>query len=224
MTLTKIIEKHANQLNLRPNQLLNKLIEGSYQYVVTGQLHNSFRSYQSAFNEFFAELFEEVMENPFRDILGETMGELNALDKKRSQHFTPIEIADFVAKVTGQNANTVSDITCGSGAMLLAAMKQHCETGEGALSIHANDLDELLCKATTVQIELNYLAMQFINPSVSVNYIVVNHDALLDYKRMHTICSDTNIVGCSDRNKITDPTIKKWLKTQLIQQDFQTAA
>ena len=89
----------------------------------------------------------------FQDPLGEiymdriSSGELG-------QYFTPIHITDFMAEIAGVKNDSVSDPTCGSGRMLLSALKV-ARREEKEPFLYGNDLCPLCAKMTLLNILVN---------------------------------------------------------------------
>ncbi|EJG1745047.1 SAM-dependent DNA methyltransferase [Vibrio parahaemolyticus] len=157
----------------------------------------------------------EVQEKPFRDVLGELMSALNVLCNgkysRKAQHFTPQAVSQAVSDMLGKpkeaDHQTVSDICCGSGSLVLAEMNKRVESGyEGSLSLVLNDLDTFVCKVATIQIEFNNLI--HVKQQYELSYIIYNHDALLEYNLFcNGLVDDSKVVGCSAPKHITDTVI-----------------
>jgi type I restriction enzyme M protein len=100
------------------------------------------------------------------DVLGDVYMELSSVYKSQAmgQYFTPPEICDMMALVTGckGRGNRISDPTCGSGRMLLA----HHAQFPGNFYF-GEDLDFLCTKMTLLNFCINGVAGE-----------VVHHDAL----------------------------------------------
>lgn len=85
---------------------------------------------QVLFPQLLACLSMALTENPKQDFLGEIYALLNLQQKQKGQFFTPYHIAHLMSKLTYEDRNgeiaakgyiSVSDSSCGSGVMLIAA-------------------------------------------------------------------------------------------------------
>ncbi|HCH5989304.1 TPA: SAM-dependent DNA methyltransferase [Vibrio parahaemolyticus] len=220
MSLLKIIESSSDKLLLNQKHLFESLVEMSYQFVILGKIEKKYQHLQAVFDEFSIAYIDQVKEKPFRDVLGELMAELNVLCNgkysRKAQHFTPQAVSEAVSAMLGKpkeaDHQTVSDICCGSGSLVLAEMKKRVESGyEGSLSLVLNDLDTFVCKVATIQIEFNNLI--HIKNQYELSYIIYNHDALLEYNLFcNGIVGDSNVVGCSVPKNITENVIEQEFK------------
>lgn len=192
----------------------------TYQFVILGKIEKKYQHLQSVYDEFSVAYMNEVKEKPFRDVLGELMAELNVLCNgkysRKAQHFTPQELSEAVSAMLGKpkesDHQTVSDICCGSGSLVLAEMKKFVDSGyEGTLSLVLNDLDTFVCKVATIQIEFNNLI--HVKNQYELSYIIYNHDALLEYNLFcNGIVDDSNVIGCSVPKNITENVIEQEFK------------
>ncbi|WP_195747899.1 N-6 DNA methylase [Vibrio parahaemolyticus] len=216
ISLLKIIESASDKLLLNKKHLFESLIEMSYQFVILGKIEKKYQHLQAVYDEFSVAYIEVVKEKPFRDVLGELMAELNLLCNgkysRKAQHFTPQSLSEAVSAMLGKpkeaDHQTVSDICCGSGSLILAEMKKRVESGyEGSLSLVLNDLDTFACKVATIQIEFNNLI--HVKNQYELSYIIYNHDALLEYKLFcNGIVFDSKVIGCSATAHITESVIE----------------
>ncbi len=189
----------------------------SYQFVILGKIEKKYQHLKAVYDEFSVAYVNEVQEKPFRDVLGELMSELNLLCNgkysRKAQHFTPQELSEAVSSLLGKpkeaDHQTVSDICCGSGSLILAEMKKRVDSGyEGSLSLVMNDLDTFVCKVSTIQIEFNNLI--HVKNQYELSYIIYNHDALLEYNLFcNGLVDDSKVVGCSVPKHITDTVIER---------------
>ncbi|MBY8049712.1 N-6 DNA methylase [Vibrio fluvialis] len=219
MSLLKIIESASDKLLLNKKHLFESLVEMSYQFVILGKIEKKYQHLQSVYDEFSVAYIEVVKEKPFRDVLGELMAELNVLCNgkysRKAQHFTPQELSQAVSAMLGKpkesDHQTVSDICCGSGSLVLAEMKKCVDLGyKGTLSLILNDLDTFACKVATIQIEFNNLI--HVKQQYELSYIIYNHDALLEYNLFcNGMVDDSKVVGCSVPKNITENVIKQEL-------------
>ncbi|MCG9652633.1 N-6 DNA methylase [Vibrio vulnificus] len=220
MSLLKIIEIASDKLLLNKKHLFESLVEMSYQFVILGKIEKKYQHLQAVYDEFSVAYINEVQEKPFRDVLGELMAELNVLcngkNSRKAQHFTPQELSQAVSAMLGKpkesDHQTVSDICCGSGSLVLAEMKKCVDLGyKGTLSLILNDLDTFACKVATIQIEFNKL--MHVKQQYELSYIIYNHDALLEYQLFcNGIVDDSNVIGCSVPKNITEHVIEQGFK------------
>ncbi|EJN3365992.1 N-6 DNA methylase [Vibrio parahaemolyticus] len=220
MSLLKIIETASDKLLLNQKHLFESLVEMSYQFVILGKIEKKYQHLQAVYNEFSVAYIDQVKEKPFRDVLGELMAELNVLCNgkysRKAQHFTPQAVSEAVSQMIGKpkesEHQSVSDICCGSGSLVLAEMKKRVETGfTGTLSLILNDLDTFVCKVATIQIEFNNLI--HVKNQYELSYIIYNHDALLEYELFcNGLVDDSKVVGCSVPKNITENVIEQEFK------------
>ncbi|MDF5005938.1 N-6 DNA methylase [Vibrio parahaemolyticus] len=220
MSLLKIIQSSSAKQLLNKKHLFESLVEMSYQFVILGKIEKKYQHLQSVYDEFSVAYMNEVKEKPFRDVLGELMAELNVLCNgkysRKAQHFTPQELSEAVSAMLGKpkeaDHQSVSDICCGSGSLVLAEMKKRVDLGyEGSLSLVLNDLDTFACKVATIQIEFNNLI--HVKNQYELSYIIYNHDALLEYNLFcNGIVDDSNVIGCSVPKNITENVIEQEFK------------
>lgn len=104
---------------------------------------------------------------PFEDMLIHVYGEL--LSFELGQHMTPPDVAKACAMLMlsmrgkayfdSEKEISISDPACGTGALLLAQLAQiHSHFGDENLAkviVHANDIDQSMCMATSLQLELH---------------------------------------------------------------------
>lgn len=215
--LIKVIETEANKSNLRKSNFFKTMIEMKYQFINVGSIQNKYKEYNKSFNKFTEAYLTEVMTNPFSDILGKVAAELSVLDSgsksKLCQHFTPDYISNAVSRMLGfgneKEQCTLSDICVGSGSLILGSLKNHFQSSSNqAVSLILNDLDELMCKVCQIQVHYNnYLHIQ---GKFQLDYIIYNHDALLEYKDFTSgITEKTKIVGSHNPRFITNEVIKE---------------
>jgi type I restriction-modification system DNA methylase subunit len=115
---------------------------------------------------------QAVEEDPFQDILGETFMRLDVNSVRAGQFFTPMNIAEMMAKMQFDKAAfetciqekgyvTVCDPAVGSGVMLLAFAKVvHAELGRPALSkirFYGTDIDLRCVLMCRIQLRMNGL-------------------------------------------------------------------
>ncbi len=215
--IIKIIESKANRLNIRKSDFFKIMIEMNYQFVNVGSIQNKYKEYSKSFNEFTEAYIKEVMINPFSDILGKVSAELNVLDSgsksKLCQHFTPDHVSNAVSRMLGfgneKEQYTLSDICVGSGSLILGSLKNHFQSGSNqAVSLILNDLDELMCKVCQIQVHYNNIL--HVQGKFQLDYIIYNHDTILEYKHFASgITKKTKVVGSHNPRFITNEVIKE---------------
>ncbi|EJG0750529.1 SAM-dependent DNA methyltransferase [Vibrio parahaemolyticus] len=220
MSLLKIIESSSDKLLLTQKHLFESLVEMTYQFVILGKIEMKYQHLQAVFDEFSIAYIDQVKEKPFRDVLGELMAELNLLCNgkysRKAQHFTPQAVSEAVSAMLGKpkeaDHQTVSDICCGSGSLVLAEMKKRVDSDyKGTLSLILNDLDTFVCKVATIQIEFNNSI--HVKNRYELSYIIYNHDALLEYELFcNGLVDDSKVVGCSVPSHITEHVIEQEFK------------
>ncbi|EVT81090.1 N-6 DNA methylase [Vibrio parahaemolyticus] len=220
MSLLNIIESSSDKLLLNQKHLFESLVEMSYQFVILGKIERKYQYLQAVYQEFTVSYINEVKDKPFRDILGELMAELNVLCNgkysRKAQHFTPQSLSETVSQMIGKpkesEHQSVSDICCGSGSLVLAEMKKRVDSEyKGTLSLVMNDLDTFVCKVATIQIEFNNLI--HVKNQYELSYIIYNHDALLEYELFcNGLVDDSKVVGCSVPKNITENVIEQEFK------------
>lgn len=99
---------------------------------------------------------------PFTDLLSDLYGESIAQRQAvaKGQHMTPADMADrsapFANGADDHGPRRLGDPTCGSGALLLAELRnrfnRHGKAGVANTFVLANDIDPAMVKLTTVQI------------------------------------------------------------------------
>lgn len=109
-------------------------------------------------------LIDVFNSEPFKDILGPVY-EQYSIDHRKGQFFTPPCLGALFAEIHFNDSNqdlqgeapfSITDSSCGAGALLLANLRKLYSAG-GAntiqrVEVYANDIDLNLCKITTVQI------------------------------------------------------------------------
>ncbi|MFZ3527953.1 hypothetical protein LCA30_02325 [Vibrio harveyi] len=215
--LIKVIETEAYKSNLRKSDFFKIMIEMNYQFINVGSIQNKYKEYSKSFNKFTEAYLTQVMTNPFSDVLGKVSAELSVLDSgsksKLCQHFTPDYISSAVSRMLNfENENellTISDICVGSGSLILGSLENHIKLNSNkAVSLILNDLDELMCKVC--QIQIHYNNFLHVQDKFKLDYIIYNHDALLEYTHFASgITEQTKIVGSHNPRFITNEVIKE---------------
>ncbi len=117
-------------------------------------------------------LSELLAEQP-DDYLGRYFGQMR-LDKHfHGQFFTPVHICEFMAAITlGDKLPTkkyirIAEPTCGSGAMIIGAVRHFQKLGlknlGGKLLIHATDIDSLCVNMAYLQLSILGLSAQIVH-------------------------------------------------------------
>lgn len=124
----------------------------------------------------------------------------------------------------------VGEISVGSGVNILADMKYRFNKGQKCrMAYQLNDLDEFICKVCIVQIET--CAKFLIQGQYPIEYIVTNHDVIKEYKYFKDGVVDyidqfdnhikTKVVGCTNRELITDHAVVSRLEYLRIQEAME---
>lgn len=108
-----------------------------------------------AFSKAFGNAMQEYGKacEDFQDPLGDAYMELVS-HGEHGQFFTPTYVCDFMAEVVGMNDDSVSDPTCGSGRMLLSALKSARQKGKEPF-LYGNDLCMICSKMTLLNLLVN---------------------------------------------------------------------
>ncbi|WP_045406213.1 N-6 DNA methylase [Vibrio jasicida] len=217
--LLKTIEAKANQNKITVQRMFEIFVEMQYLYVIAGVSESKYYDYAQAVSEITTSYLNEVKRKPFSDVLGEIMAHINLLKNgkrdKHCQHFTPSHISDAVSQMMETKPDQlektyVCDIACGSGALALSKLKDFKKKGQTKeISIVLNDLDLLICKVATIQLEYN----NFLHINYPISYVIYNHDALLEYEdfAVNGLTEKTKIVGCDTPALITDELVQRAL-------------
>ncbi|ELA7830691.1 hypothetical protein Q6U52_000851 [Vibrio alginolyticus] len=124
----------------------------------------------------------------------------------------------------------VAEITVGTGVSILADMKYRFnKESEYRIAYQLNDLDEFICKVCIVQIET--CAKFLIQGQYPIEYIVTNHDVIKEYEYFKDGVVDyidefgkqikTKVVGCTNRELITDHAVVSRLEYLRIQEAME---
>lgn len=117
-----------------------------------------------------------AVQGPFSNILGKIIDE-GLLNTKLGQFFTPDDLADSLAEIfsvvkekKGSDSdviNSISEITCGVGSLVLSQLRWLFENDNQLLSktyIHINELDFDYCYIASFQIRASVFVFQTANP------------------------------------------------------------
>lgn len=125
---------------------------------------------QFLLKEMYGELVLAFEEEGMVDLLGELYMQLEMHNKWRGQFFTPMCIAELMAKVSGVNIAelverkgyiAVNEPSCGSGVMLIAYCKASLESGvnfQQSILFVAQDIDPLVAQMCFIQMSLYGMA------------------------------------------------------------------
>lgn len=118
------------------------------------------KRYKPSEMEVFVQMFYRVSEysEGFCDVLGDMFMECVS-HGNNGQFFTPIHVADLMACMGGNRLKpkqSVCDSCCGSGRMLLSAVKKCAEENDGGrLFCYGSDIDLICVKMTVVNLMMN---------------------------------------------------------------------
>lgn len=165
--ITKLIIDTAEKHNTRVSKVYNSLIEISFQYLLTDTFDEKYKHLNDDFFYFTMFFYQEVQNNPFVDILGQTLFELSNLDKDLGQCFTPDPFSDAIRRMrkvearmniigeVGEIGGRYSDPTCGSGELALKQLKAFSKSKAKHIDLVINDIDELVVISAIYQIHVN---------------------------------------------------------------------
>lgn len=133
-------------------------------YLSVGMLAEDYRRVEKRYKpyemELFVQMFYRVSEysEGFCDVLGDMFMECVS-HGNNGQFFTPIHVADLMACMGGNRLKpkqSVCDSCCGSGRMLLSAVKKCAEENDGGrLFCYGSDIDLICVKMTVVNLMMN---------------------------------------------------------------------
>lgn len=202
-TISKLIIEIANKHNKRPSYIYELLIDMTYQMRVVRDFNDCFNWLQEDFLDFLDLYIEQVDQNPFEDLLGFVLFEIDSLNKKGlGQCFTPPDVARLLSKLTNRyvegesrSYGSFSDICCGSGSLVLAQMETIHETKQHNIKVIINDIDELMVKTAVVQVLMNEMHLDSYD---TIHLKAYCSNALLEYKK------GKDVIFSPDLNQITD--------------------
>ena len=165
--MIKFFNEMARTKRMQPHTLFSEMIELTYDRQKGLPIsHRKIRDEEVlAFSLLFA---GAMLNNPFKDVLGEVLHELNAANKKGlGQCMTPPDIAYLVGKIASrykdQNQHffdgdwlQISDETgCGTGALVLTQLERLNLSAHKKVLVRFVDLDDVMVKAAYMQINAN---------------------------------------------------------------------
>lgn len=130
---------------------------------------NQYFSIQSRYSDEEMRLFQtmafhlvEYLEGDPQDVLGQIYMHLNLANKQRGQCFTPVCISELMSKTAIDVKNihhlyTLNDPTCGSGALIIGAIRTMISEGKNPnrdIFVTASDLDRKSVMMCYVQLSL----------------------------------------------------------------------
>lgn len=125
-----------------------------------------------------SEPFDEFLGGLYDEYLGEDLG----------QFFTPPDVAKLLAEISSKplRSRTFLDFCTGGGSLILAAMnrmwKERGMAGVQEMDIQVQDIDDLMCKLTAIQIVYSSMIHQV--PFSSLEVINGNVLTLIDNQTM----------------------------------------
>lgn len=127
-------------------------------------------SYNQEEKTLLSKLFSSVViafeQQPYQDFLGDVFMSLDLGDEFKGQFFTPFPIAEFMAqlhidkKAHTKEFITLSEPTCGSGAMIIAMAKtlqQYDINYQRQLYVEARDIDFITAMMCYIQLTLLHI-------------------------------------------------------------------
>ena len=118
-------------------------------------IHKYTKETINRFPKLLAYLYQNVLENPYSDILGDYFQEF-ITNGEKGQFFTPEHVCDVMAQITltkEATEKTVADIACGSGRLLLSGAKLAPNN-----YFYGADVDEVCCMMSVINFFLNGLS------------------------------------------------------------------
>ena len=94
--------------------------------------------------DYFAQAFTlllKFMKETNEDVIGELYMQWNMSNKYRGQYFTPKHVADFMARIVAPNGGNILDPACGSGIMLVSAIKTMTNRQLDEATFYGQDID-----------------------------------------------------------------------------------
>ncbi|HHY0394818.1 N-6 DNA methylase [Vibrio parahaemolyticus] len=205
--ITKKIEEIANKHNKKPFYIYESLINMTYQMRVVRDFKDRFNWLHEDFLDFLVLYIEQVDQNPFEDLLGFVLFEINALDKKNlGQCFTPPDIARLLSKLTNRyveggsrSYGSFSDICCGSGSLVLAQQETIHETKQHNINVIINDIDELMIKTAVVQVLMNEMHLDSFD---TIHLKAYRSNALTEYMTGKDIIFAPDLKHINDKDVV----------------------
>lgn len=156
------LQKDADKKGVHLQKAFSDFIDDLYQMIKSENI--DYKKYST--------YFKLVSKHAFQDILAQVCVEIGRFDAKRGQFMTPFELADCLNRMN-QNMKVeepeMLDFSCGTGIMGLVTLKKTYKDlfiTKNKMSvpdlgidvqIHLNDLDNEMCKVSTIQVYLNWL-------------------------------------------------------------------
>ncbi|EJB8440325.1 hypothetical protein MW344_004999 [Vibrio parahaemolyticus] len=165
--MIRFFNEMARTKRMQPHTLFIEMIELTYNRQKCLPLHHRKIREEEVLD--FSLLFAGAMlNNPFRDILGEVLHELDAANKKGlGQCMTPPDISYLIGKLAsrykaqnqhcfdGDELNISDETGCGTGALVLTQLEHLNLSEHKKVLVRFVDIDEVMIKAAYLQINAN---------------------------------------------------------------------
>lgn len=165
--MIKFFNEMARTKRMQPHTLFSEMIELTYDRQKGLPIHHRKIKADEVLD--FSLLFAGAMlNNPFKDVFGEVLHELNAANKKGlGQCMTPPDIAYLIGKLAarykaqyqhcfdGDELNISDETGCGTGALVLTQLEHLNLYDYKKVLVRFVDLDEVMLKAAFLQINAN---------------------------------------------------------------------
>ncbi|MCY9804385.1 hypothetical protein OTK51_13205 [Vibrio scophthalmi] len=165
--MIKFFNEMARTKRMQPHTLFSEMIELTYDRQKSLPIHHRKIKADEVLD--FSLLFAGAMlNNPFRDVLGEVLHELNAANKKGlGQCMTPPDISYLLGKLAsrykaqnqhcfdGDELKIGDDCGCGTGALVLTQLEHLNLSEHKKVLVRFVDIHEVMLKAAYLQINAN---------------------------------------------------------------------
>lgn len=98
------------------------------------------------------QLLQYEMRETNSDVLGELYMQWNMSNKYKGQFFTPKHVASFMAQITNPTGGRILDPSCGSGVMLVEAIKTMKHEDLDKATFYGQDIDLTCVKMTALNL------------------------------------------------------------------------
>ncbi len=109
--------------------------------------HREIDYYHTAF-----QMLQYEMRQSNSDVLGELYMQWNMSNKYKGQFFTPKHVASFMAQITNPTGGRILDPSCGSGVMLVEAIKTMKHDDLDKATFYGQDIDLTCVKMTALNL------------------------------------------------------------------------
>ncbi|MDE1231592.1 HsdM family class I SAM-dependent methyltransferase [Vibrio aestuarianus] len=196
--LLKEIIKLSDKKGIRKQQAFEIFVNERVDHIIN----------RKPLNNFDVLYLNAVNANPFVDVLEQVAVELGYFNNRLGQFMTPASVSAYLTlKSAHQEA---LDFSCGTGVngLVMLAKMQASHTlvldgksqpiinigfGRKALTLHLNDLDEMMCKVAFIQVLANY--NMHCKNSFNLDLLITNNNVITEWE------SDLNIVYKSNVSK-----------------------